>query len=249
MHDKITHDKHSLQVWLSHITAVSADTLENTRRLLSASENTRFDRIKSQLKRTEYLHSRTLIRQVLTHNFGFPLEYWSVIEQTQSAPLIENIPCSRFYSLSHSQGLIALSIAQFPNGIDVESTTKARDINRLFEFGFSQEEIRTIKHQPGNLQEKFYRLWCAKEAWYKALAPEEQAATNLYDLSYRNLITPNTHWHLYETQLPQYQLSVVTSEKPRDIILNYQHFNLSSPDNINFYHYADAAHQFTEPTE
>ena len=41
-----------------------------------------------------------------------------------------------------------------------------------------------ILADPVARDEFFYRAWCAKEAWYKALAPEQQARTVMRSINY-----------------------------------------------------------------
>lgn len=59
-------------------------------------------------------------------------------------------------------------------------------------------------------QDYFYRLWCAKEAFYKALPAAEQTKETLTSLAYSDLTTGTGPWHLYETVLEQYQIAIVS---------------------------------------
>lgn len=61
----------------------------------------------------------------------------------------------------------------------------------------------------------FYRLWCAKEAFYKALPIADQDKITLTSLSYSDLKEGKTEWQLFKTQIDSYQIAVVT-QKPKE---------------------------------
>ncbi|OMH31693.1 4'-phosphopantetheinyl transferase superfamily protein [Motiliproteus sp. MSK22-1] len=159
------------------------------------------------------------MRMVLSYTFSKPVDYWSFVERQDSTPLITNLPGNWYYSLSHSKGLMAFALGQYPVGIDVE-LIKKRDFDKLAEYAFNADESDLIRFIPEKSQRLFYRVWCAKEGWYKALQPKQQAATSMRDLSYLALVMRETPWRVYEKQIFDYQLSLVTSVKLQDIVLD-----------------------------
>ena len=74
----------------------------------------------------------------------------------------------------------------------------------------SDAEKELIPTSAAERQHYFYRLWCAKEAFYKALPTTEQAQTTLTSLSYADLKNTAGQWHLYETELDHYHLAVIS---------------------------------------
>ncbi|WP_390879078.1 4'-phosphopantetheinyl transferase family protein [Marinobacterium arenosum] len=160
------------------------------------------------------------MRQALTDTFGHPKEHWSMTEGTNSRPRIDQLPPSWYCSLSHSKGLVAFSMAQFPNGIDVELNTMERNFSELAEQVFCPRDITLLESDPANRKTMFYRIWCAKEAWYKALPTEVQQNTRLKALSYIILANARTPWVLYEGVHQCHQISLVACERPRKILIN-----------------------------
>ncbi|HEV2606744.1 MAG TPA: 4'-phosphopantetheinyl transferase superfamily protein [Xanthomonadaceae bacterium] len=71
-------------------------------------------------------------------------------------------------SLSHSGEVVAAAIAQFPLGIDLESTRGVRDWLALADHVFAPEECEQLLLLPeSDRQELFHRYWTLKEAYGK----------------------------------------------------------------------------------
>ena len=72
------------------------------------------------------------------------------------------------------------------------------------------EELDLLPESGDASVQYFYRLWCAKEAFYKALPIADQDKTTLTSLSYSDLKGGKTEWQLFKTQIDSYQIAVVT---------------------------------------
>jgi len=193
---------------------------------LSASEIARLNATKSNNKKREFLISRALMRHALTQQFGTPEHEWEFIDKPNCPPIVNNLPKNTYLSLSHSNGLICFAISSSPVGIDLENVLTERDYEALAEIFMSDEELRIISHNKNEQANNFYRLWCAKEAYYKTLSRKKQLETSLKKISVPSLIRSKEQWFLYEANNQQFQLSLVVKNKPE--IINYNHFPVSS---------------------
>jgi len=188
--------------------------------LLSLSEKQRLDTTKHINKRREYLLSRALIRHALSKQFHHPLNTWDFIEQANSLPIISNLPANTYFSLSHSNGLICFITSSTPIGIDIEDTSKKRNYRELAEAFMSSQERRILKkYQHNNLVNYFYRIWCAKEAYYKTC--KTHALTNLNDISILSFIKNNSEWRLIEGHIDSFTFSIITEKNSLPLITNW----------------------------
>lgn len=76
----------------------------------------------------------------------------------------------------------------------------------------STEELNHLPDSDTAFHQYFYRLWCAKEALYKALPASTQKKAALASLSYTDLKKERTEWHLCETQIASYRIAIVTQK-------------------------------------
>lgn len=72
------------------------------------------------------------------------------------------------------------------------------------------EELSRLPDSDETLHPYFYRLWCAKEALYKALPTSDQKKVTLASLSYADLEENRTGWRLLETEIEHYRVAIVT---------------------------------------
>lgn len=161
-------------------------------------------------RRQQYLCSRLLICKALSEQFNQPLHSWQIEERSDSVPVIHNLPKPGYISLSHSKELIGFALSADRLGIDLEYKKSSRDFNAAAELFMSAREIEAMPNQKTDLQDYFYRLWCAKEAIYKALPVDEQNKATLASLSYEALKAADSPWHLHETGLNNFQIAIVS---------------------------------------
>ncbi|WP_141202206.1 4'-phosphopantetheinyl transferase family protein [Oceanimonas doudoroffii] len=151
---------------------------------------------------------------------------WDIEERTNAAPLIHNLPVPAHISLSHSHHLICFGLSSFRIGIDVEWMKSGRRFREMAALFMSNEEVALLPEHPAELQRYFYRIWCAKEALYKALTPAEQARTTLTGLSYPALLENDSPWHLMQSRLDHYRLAVVSEKVTAAPLLHQASINL-----------------------
>jgi 4'-phosphopantetheinyl transferase len=214
-----THSSHSLQLWFSRVGATTTGL--STESLLSPTEKKRFSLTRSSYKRREFLFSRALMRHALSQSFTCPINEWIFIERPDLPPEISNLPNDIYISLSHSKNFICFAIANSPVGIDIELANKNRDFLALAKTFMSDEEIRYLAQNKEIQADIFYRTWCAKEAYYKAIPSTNQADLAFKDISALTLIKNETNWSLIEGKIEQFFVSVIVKNKPQSISYNY----------------------------
>lgn len=199
--------KTELNIWF---TANEIDTasINDMRGILSSTELQRYNKTKNKRKKNEFLKSRYILRKALSDHFNKPLSYWNVIQPSDNKPLIQNIPQNTHFSISHSKKLIAMSLANTEHGLDIEDTNKKRDFSELSQYAFNDQEHALVSNNE-NPRNMFYRIWCAKEACFKALAKENQPKS-IFDISYIDITNHQGSWHLHESVYQSHQISVVS---------------------------------------
>ena len=217
MRSNMALDPDTLQLWF---TSASDATVREERKvldLLSDSEIGRLNEITNGRKRREYLLSRALMRHALWQHFQPQADTWQFVERSGATPLISNLPEGIHFSLSHSGGLICFAIADCTVGIDIETFFRRRDFSAMAEAFMNDEELAHLK-QNGTIQaDYFYRTWCAKEAYFKALPAAEQTTTFLRQLSYSDLTENSTEWQLIEGKTETCRFAAVMNSKPQTI--------------------------------
>lgn len=229
MPSNFVHCSHSLQLWFSKVSDATINFEQTTKSHLSPSERKRYRATNSINKQREFLLSRALMRHALSQHFLHPENYWDFIDRPNSPPIISNLPENIYISLTHSKGHICFAISKDPVGIDLESYLKQRDFLSLAETFMNDEEIEYLKQDTDTQGENFYRIWTAKEAFYKAIPSYEQLSTSLKEISVSTLICNDKDWFLIERKNEKFILSVVIKNNPKKI--SYNHFPpTNSPD-------------------
>lgn len=202
------------------------DCEETVRSLLSDSELLRLKSTRSKNKQREFLLSRALMRQALSHQFQLPESHWRFTEKPYSLPDIEPLPPGWHLSLSHSKGLICFAIASTPVGIDIEYADKKRDFIELAKAVMTKEEIARLHNSSEQQPDTFYRIWCTKEAYYKALPATQQSTFRFSAFSISELNKGTSPWELIEGKVGAFRLAIVTRQIPELI-----QYRLPSSDN------------------
>lgn len=210
-----------LQLWFSRLSDSTIEIEQSIQKLLSPSETKRLESIKSDNRRREYLLSRALMRHALSQKFHLQEKDWQFIEQPESAPVIHNLPENIYFSLSHSRGFICFAISSCPMGIDIEASNKRRDFPALAAMFMNNEELDNLVQNESTEIDYFYRVWCAKEAYYKSLPSSEQKATLLKKIRFSALIESDDNWHLIEGKIDQYRFAAMIKNKPYKINCSY----------------------------
>ena len=178
-----------LTLWFSKVSEATATAEQAVADYLSPSEEKRLQRIRPVKKRREYLLSRSLMRHALGETFGGPATDWCLHEQQDASPLPRQLPDGTHLSLSHSGGYICFAVASCPVGVDIEVIRTDRDYLASASFFMDEVEQAQLLAARDSQVDFFYRSWCAKEAWYKALTPTLQAQTVMRSIHYQKVRT------------------------------------------------------------
>ena len=119
----------------------------------------------NQRVKTEKYFVWKLLEHALNRSLGLKIEKINFIKQSNGKWTCEN--CK--FSLSHSNGVVAVAISRLPVGIDVEqiSLDKAKVIKKVLTDSERQEEIKTLTDNDCQV-ECLITKWCEKESIFKA---------------------------------------------------------------------------------
>jgi len=157
------------------------------------------------------------MRHALSHQFKHPPSEWQFVEQPNSAPKVNNLPDNCFFSLSHSHGTICLAISNEPVGIDIEQKKMRQNFSSLAKAFMNPEEIELLNASDESAMDTFYKIWCAKEASYKATTVCAQRTLFLKQINYVDLVAASTEKNLSQGSIEQCHLALVTQSKPKNI--------------------------------
>jgi 4'-phosphopantetheinyl transferase len=208
---------HRLQLWFSRVSEETLSAEDEVLPWLSASERERLQRIRHTRKQREYLLSRALMRHALSQRFQRSEAGWQFTESSGMPPVIEDLPAGTHLSLSHSHGFLCFALASCRLGIDIEVTKTDRDFVATAEMFMDTEERERLQGNAGASADYFYRAWCAKEACYKALAPEQQIATTLQAISYTALREGRARQRLIEGEAADFRFAAAMAHSPATI--------------------------------
>lgn len=181
----------------------------------------RLDASENPNKKREFLLSRALMRYVLSQKFNIPVSEWLFIDKPNSPPIIQNLPEPVYFSLSHSNGLICFVMTDSPIGLDVEATYKKRDFIALADVFMTNKEIKNLKAcDETEVAHYFYRIWCAKEAYFKSDSKIE-LNTLFKKTSIISFIKKSKHWSLVEGNIDDFSLSIIVKSKALSLEKNY----------------------------
>jgi len=164
------------------------------RDILNDKETERFEKFKNDARKKQFATARWLIKIVLRDKFEIPLNHQYQLHDYRNW-LCHEINRQFTVSISHSKNIVAVLVTpiRVNIGVDVEFH-KVRDYIGLAD-SFADEKEMSSLHQSANKCTDFYKLWTAKEAFYKA--------TNMTSLSSNNM-----QFHFWSIKQNTYSLSV-----------------------------------------
>lgn len=208
---------HWLQLWFSRVGAASLAIEDRVQEWLSPAEQERLRRIRQAGKRREYLLSRALMRHALSRQFSRAECGWQFSQQSASPPRVADLPVDTFLSLSHSGGYVCFAIANCAVGVDIELIRQGRDLPATARWFMDDYELAQLAGHEAAGADYFYRLWCAKEACFKALTPALQAQTSMRDLSHADLLVNRDDRRLIEGDGGEFRMAAVVASGPLQI--------------------------------
>lgn len=196
--------------WLWYIRATDQPLDEFIKELPIAQQNHALS-IRTLKRKKHYILSRALICRALSQLFDKPVNDWKIHDTPNTPPLVLNLPNPYSISLSHSNNLICFALSPYAIGIDIERK-RLRDFTAAASLFMNAQEYQTLLQEDQDKESYFYRLWCAKEALYKALPHTEQQQHGLHSLSYKSLSEGSSTHYLYESCIDDYQIAIVSAQ-------------------------------------
>lgn len=170
--------------------------LEHCLALMTPARRAQVEAIKHPARRTAALCAEWLAKKMLAEYTGIPLEEILLERTEKGKPFAQN--CAAHFNLSHSGPFVACAVGDAPLGVDIEelATPDLRVAKRLC----TPEEMVYLDLQKPDATLRFYRLWTAKEAYFKAIGT---GITNLQSVCYFDLLP-----RLQRVETKEYILSV-----------------------------------------
>jgi len=156
-----THQNKKVDVWLCRTDAFSM--VEELLPFLSTPEQMRAQALRRQSAQLSYVVVHALLRYLLSHVWGCqPPEAFE--QGLYGKPSIKGAPLH--FSLSHTDGLVAVAIGHVPVGVDVESRLVDNPLT-LAQACFAEAELLALRESDDPAR-MFRHYWCMKEAVVKA---------------------------------------------------------------------------------
>jgi phosphopantetheinyl transferase len=143
---------------------------------LSDPEQSRYVTMTAPRRKAQFVAGRWWARQCLASAFGGDWQDYVLSAPEGAAPTVQQAPPHAVaaqgihLSLSHSADWLVCAVALHPVGVDVEDSTRQRDVDALGEQIYGRDERLLI--QAMSAQERrhnFFALWTLKEAWIKQM--------------------------------------------------------------------------------
>jgi 4'-phosphopantetheinyl transferase len=163
-------DKETLHLWCAYPDdLLNEEAAQACALLLSHDEMARWQRLKFEKHRREYLATHALARIALSHHRGAPPQAWRFKLNAYGKPSIDP-ECGLRFNLSNSLGLVVCLIGEGAEvGVDVEAHGRARAILEVGPRMFSPRELAQLESlHEDERPERALRLWTLKEAYIKA---------------------------------------------------------------------------------
>lgn len=163
-------DKKPLYLWCAYPEDLLTEaTARACASLLSEDERTRWQALRFDRDRREYLTTRTLVRTALSHHHPIASEAWRFETNAHGKPRIDP-DCGLRFNLSNSSDLVVCLVSHESEvGVDVEPFEHAEKIAELAPGVLSQVELTQLEALRGSEKlDRVLSLWTLKEAYIKA---------------------------------------------------------------------------------
>lgn len=185
--------------------------------LLAPDEVLRMQQFLLDRDRCAFSQTRAVLRLLLSAYTGIPPEQHILATTARRKPVLVG-GCVHF-NVSHSAGRSILGFAREPLGVDIEEVRAIPEIEGIAQAAFSPTEYGALlKLGPESRVAAFFRCWCRKEAFVKALGEGFHYPFDSFDISIdpdeEPRVLSHPEWSLLDLSLPGYAASVATRWKP-----------------------------------
>lgn len=181
---------------------------EVRRPILSEDELARASRFRLDEQRKDYLVRQAALRDILGRHLNADPKTLQFAHGSNGKPYLKDHD-GLWFNLAHSHRLALVAVSECGEvGVDLEYLRDLPDMLDVARAVFTPREVADLTALSGNARiEAFYRLWCAKEAFLKAIGS---------GFTDEPLPADPTAWHtLALSPLTGYVGSVVIEREPQ----------------------------------
>lgn len=222
-------NQNEVHVWVLRLTETAAEPEEFYDSILAEDEIDRADKLRFKEHRLRFKIARGNLRLLLSKYLNKkPRQLWIKYGKYGKPYLSEESNKSKIsFNLSHSQDTVLYAFTKEREvGIDVEHVRAVAKADKIVERFFSDEEKAFYKSQDRESKsEKFFKLWCAREAYSKAIGSGLNLPKDKIEISFATgepISTGNKSPGITIHELPRDQeyrsYLAVTGEKPKIIL-------------------------------
>lgn len=189
----ITSDE--VHVWKLSLSGRQSESQEVYENLLSEDEIERVEKLRFEEDRDRFISSRGHLRLLLSRYLNKkPRQIWLRYGR-YGKPYLgeESNPGKISFNLSHSHDTVLYAVSKDREvGVDVEYIRPVTKADKIIERFFSEEEREFYKEaEEQDKIERFFKLWCAREAYSKAIGsgiklPEDKIEISFVTGEYKN---------------------------------------------------------------
>ena len=156
--------------WVCHMDELNGEDERRCMELMTPERRQAVQRIRHTERRHMSVLGEWRVKTVLAQRFGCPVESVVLARTERGKPYAVGLPVH--FSLSHTGPWLALAVSDRPVGIDVERLRPvgeklARRICSPSDWEYLLAGKEAFEAEDGEQRERFFRIWTAKEAWYK----------------------------------------------------------------------------------
>lgn len=186
---------------------------------LSREERERSERFLREVDRRTFVQAHTFKRLLISHydSTTAPGD-WRFVRSPHGKPNLD--PAHHYqFNLSHSGPCLAVALADFPVGVDIERQRELNDGEALAAEVFHPQEREWLAGR-GCFYTAFFRLWTVKEAVLKALGtgfstPPASFCCEILSDESASATVNGSRWHCWSRQGGDFHLSVAAPLEPR----------------------------------
>ena len=157
-----------IEIWQADLNEYMFLKFNSYFQVLSKEEKENANSFKMDYHRKCYILSHVILRLLLSKYTGIIPELIEIHKNKYGKPFIKSDKLK--FNMSHSKGKLAIAMASFEVGIDIEYINPNFDIYEIIDIALSESEKLNIKKLEFSLQKKqFYKYWTQKEAFLKAM--------------------------------------------------------------------------------
>jgi len=162
----------SKQKYLLQVHQFESKFDEPVENFLNSEEQTYFGTLTNDKRKTEYLQTRFVLKNLLTKYMGLAPNIIQFKKVGEGKPVLMNPTVHLDFNLSHSHDYFALTLSEKGEvGVDMEQIRPPQHLTQIAERFFSPPETDLIKLEtdPARQTEIFAKFWSGKEALVKAV--------------------------------------------------------------------------------